>query len=98
MTIGAERGQVLVAIRVDTEGAPWIIDDRFLALFDELITLEIAGRALRILMPIENWPGVARVYAARAKAHDRMGEEDATARDRQEQRRYDNMAKPEEEK
>jgi len=57
--------------------------------------LELAGRALEILTPIENWPGVARAYAARAAAHDRMGDQGAAARDRERQRHYESMVLPE---
>ena len=48
--------------------------------------IQIATRALDILKPIENWPGVARAYAARAKAHEKLGDEDEAAKDRQEQK------------
>jgi tetratricopeptide (TPR) repeat protein len=51
--------------------------------------IEFADRALEILKPIENWPGVARAYAARAKAHESTGNEDAAAKDRQEQKDYE---------
>jgi tetratricopeptide (TPR) repeat protein len=51
--------------------------------------IEIADRALEILKPIENWPGVARAYAARAKAHENRGNEDAAAKDRKEQKDYE---------
>jgi tetratricopeptide (TPR) repeat protein len=51
--------------------------------------VEIADRALEILKPIENWPGVARAYAARAKAHESLGNEAAAAQDRQEQKDYE---------
>lgn len=47
--------------------------------------VEIAGRALEVLEPIENWPGVARAYAARAKAHERLGNEGAAREDRRQQ-------------
>lgn len=50
--------------------------------------LDIAGQALTILKPIENWPGVSRAYAARAKAHERMGNEEDAARDRDKQQYY----------
>lgn len=33
-----------------------------------------ADSALRLLLPLENWPGVARAYAARAQAHESMGD------------------------
>jgi tetratricopeptide (TPR) repeat protein len=51
--------------------------------------IEIADRALEILKPIENWPGVARAYAARAEAHEKSGNEDAAAKDRLEQKDYE---------
>jgi tetratricopeptide (TPR) repeat protein len=51
--------------------------------------VEIADRALEILKPIENWPGVARAYAARAKANERIGNEHEAARDRKEQQFYE---------
>ena len=47
--------------------------------------LAMAQRALEILEPIENWPGVARAYAARAAAHAQLGEEEAAAYDRLQQ-------------
>ena len=50
--------------------------------------LKIAERALAILKPIENWPGVARAYAARVEVHKRMGNEEAAAGDRKEQEYY----------
>jgi len=36
-----------------------------------------ANKALEILRPLENWPGVARAHAARAKAYERLGEGEA---------------------
>jgi hypothetical protein len=39
--------------------------------------LEEAEAALAILRPLENWPGVARAHAARAKAYDRLGKPEA---------------------
>jgi tetratricopeptide (TPR) repeat protein len=47
--------------------------------------LAMADRALAILKPIENWPGVARAYAARASAHEQLGEEETAAQDRRHQ-------------
>jgi len=47
--------------------------------------LAMAERALALLEPIENWPGVARAYAARATAHQQLGEDEAAAHDRQQQ-------------
>jgi tetratricopeptide (TPR) repeat protein len=48
--------------------------------------VDIATRALDILKPIENWPGVARAYAARAEAHEKLGNAEEAAKDRQEQK------------
>jgi tetratricopeptide (TPR) repeat protein len=48
--------------------------------------IEIASRALSILQPLQNWPGVARAYAARAKAHASLGQEEAAERDRENQK------------
>ena len=50
--------------------------------------LEMADTALALLTPIENWPGVARGYAARAVADDRLGNTEAAAKDREEQEHY----------
>ena len=58
--------------------------------------IEVAGRALEVLVPIENWPGVARAYGARAKAHESLGNEDQATADRKEQKRYDEMGGQEE--
>jgi hypothetical protein len=51
--------------------------------------IEFADRALKILKPIENWPGVARAYAARAQVHENTGNQDGAAKDRQEQQYYE---------
>ncbi len=56
--------------------------------------IEIATRALEILKPIENWPGVARAYAARAKAHEKLGDDDEAAKDRQEQKVCESKIEP----
>jgi tetratricopeptide (TPR) repeat protein len=52
--------------------------------------IEIATRALNILKPIENWPGVARAYAARGKAHEMMGHKQQALKDHQKQKEYEN--------
>jgi hypothetical protein len=36
--------------------------------------LEHADKAVEILRPLKNWPGVARAYAARALAYDKLGQ------------------------
>jgi tetratricopeptide (TPR) repeat protein len=59
--------------------------------------IEIASRALEILKPIENWPGVARSYAARAKAHENLGHADEAAKNRQEQKYCESKIEPGEE-
>lgn len=55
--------------------------------------LAMADRALAILEPIENWPGVARAYAARAIAHEQLGEEEAAVQDRHNQESYEHKVK-----
>jgi tetratricopeptide (TPR) repeat protein len=57
--------------------------------------IDIATRALQILEPIKNWPGVARGYAARATARGKLGDEEGAAKDRQEQIVYESKTKPE---
>jgi tetratricopeptide (TPR) repeat protein len=54
--------------------------------------IEAAEQALEILLPIENWPGVARAYAARAQVCEREGDSAAAALDREEQHRCEEMA------
>jgi tetratricopeptide (TPR) repeat protein len=55
--------------------------------------VEMAKRALDILQPIENWPGVARAYAGLAKAHEKLGEMEEAMKDRQEQEKFETKAK-----
>jgi tetratricopeptide (TPR) repeat protein len=50
--------------------------------------VDAANTALDILLPIMNWEGVTRAYAARAVAYDALGAKDAAERDRQTQARY----------
>ena len=64
---------------------------------DPAEVIEAATRALDILKPIDNWPGVARAYAARAKAHERLGNEGEAAKDRQEQKVSESKIEPGEE-
>lgn len=51
---------------------------------DEVVVF--ATRALDILGPIENWPGVARAFGARAAAYEKLGDEERAAKNRQEQK------------
>ena len=51
--------------------------------------IAIANRVLELLKPIENWPGVARAYAARAVAFEKLGNMDAATADREEQKAYE---------
>lgn len=53
--------------------------------------VEYASTALAVLMPIENWPGVARAYGARAQAYETLGKAEAAADDRTEQAKYEAM-------
>ena len=46
----------------------------------------IATQALDIVKPIENWPGVARAYAARGAAYEKLGNAEAATKDRQSQK------------
>ena len=50
--------------------------------------IPLAERALSLLISIENWPGVARAYEARAKAYENLGETEAAERDRQSQQEF----------
>ncbi len=53
-----------------------------------LEAIEMANRALELLLPIQNWPGVARAFAGRALAYEHLGEVEAAERDRQSQQEY----------
>lgn len=57
--------------------------------------IDFSTRALSILEPIENWPGVARAYAARAKAYEQSGEEGKAILDRAAQQNAENKIGPE---
>lgn len=54
--------------------------------------VDAADQALAILLPLENWPGVARAYAARAQAHEALGDSNATAADLEALSRYEKLA------
>lgn len=56
--------------------------------------IDFADRAMKILMPIENWPGVARAYSSRAEAHSRMGNEGAAANDKEKQKYFESIDEP----
>lgn len=47
-----------------------------------------ADTALQLLLPIKNWPGVARAYAARGQAHKNWGNLKAAAEDSTAQAKY----------
>ena len=49
-----------------------------------------ADNAIASLEPIENWPGVSRAYAARAIAHENLGDQEASAANRAKQETYSN--------
>ena len=56
--------------------------------------IEITTRALEILEPIENWPGVARGYAARVKAHETLGETEEAVKDLEAQKLFEDKITP----
>jgi tetratricopeptide (TPR) repeat protein len=56
--------------------------------------IEIASRALEVLAPIENWPGVARGYAARAQGREKLGDKAGAAKDRREQKLAESKIEP----
>ena len=59
--------------------------------------IDIATHALDILNPIENWPGVARAYACRVKANEKLGHEERAAKDLQQQKEYESKIGPQDE-
>lgn len=50
-----------------------------------------ADKALEILMPIENWPGVARAYGVRAQALEKLGRNEDALADWESQLHYEEM-------
>jgi tetratricopeptide (TPR) repeat protein len=62
---------------------------------EQSAAIEAADLALALLLPIENWAGVARAYAARAQAHESLGDS-AAAADRKAQKRYESLVESEE--
>jgi tetratricopeptide (TPR) repeat protein len=61
---------------------------------DPAAVIAAADRALALLLPLENWPGVARSYAARALARERSGDLAAAQADRLAQGQYEAKIKP----
>lgn len=59
--------------------------------------IEAADRALALVLPIENWPGVARAYQARALARESSGNHAAAQADRAAQREVEKKINPERE-
>ncbi len=57
--------------------------------------IEFASRAIEILKPIENWPGVARAFGARAKAYEKIDKTDDAERDQKEQKHYESLIEEE---
>jgi tetratricopeptide (TPR) repeat protein len=53
--------------------------------------IEAAGMALSILLPIKNYPGIARAHEARAKAYESMGDAKSAAEDRKSQKKYEKI-------
>jgi tetratricopeptide (TPR) repeat protein len=56
--------------------------------------IEIATHALQILEPINNWPGVARAFSARASAHEKLGGNEQAAHDREAQKTAESKISP----
>ena len=50
--------------------------------------IAFADTALHLLLPIKNWPGMARAYQARAQADKNLGNLKAAADDSTEQAKY----------
>ncbi len=55
--------------------------------------LEMANKALEILRPLNNWPGIARAHAARAKASERLGDAETAKLARTAQKMAEEMIK-----
>ncbi len=55
-----------------------------------------ADRALAELLPIENWPGIARAHSARAQAHEQLGDSAAAEADRAAEREAEAKVQPDE--
>ena len=51
--------------------------------------IDACERALKVLTPIKNWPGVARAYGARAYAYESLGNPEKAASDREAQSEYE---------
>ncbi|MBU7017550.1 MAG: hypothetical protein HXS44_08575 [Theionarchaea archaeon] len=61
-----------------------------------LEVVKACDEALAVLLPIKNWPGVARAYEARAKAYERQGKHEKAAVDRKAQVKYEHLASADE--
>ncbi len=55
--------------------------------------LPAATRALDILLPLDNYPGIARAYAVRAKAYTKLGRTDESASDQQNQAKFEQLTR-----
>lgn len=53
--------------------------------------IDACSRALKVLVPVKNWPGVVRAYAARAQAYEITGEHEKAAADRKAQAEYERI-------
>jgi hypothetical protein len=53
--------------------------------------LKCADHAFKILIAIENWPGVARGYAAKAQVYERLGNEKEADDNRENQQYYEGL-------
>ena len=55
------------------------------------VRIVFADSALLLLLPLENWPGVARAYSARAQAHKNLGDLKAAANDSMSAAKYQKL-------
>lgn len=53
--------------------------------------IAFADSALSLLLPLKNWPGVARAYAARARANQLLGNAEVAVADSVEQTKYQTL-------
>ena len=56
---------------------------------DPFDVINACERALKVLTPIKNWPGVARAYGARAHAYENLENPEKAASDRKAQSEYE---------
>jgi tetratricopeptide (TPR) repeat protein len=60
---------------------------------DHGTAIDAASKAIEILLPIKNWPGVVRAYEARAKSYDAIGDASSAKADRASKAKYEEIPK-----